>query len=478
MKRLIVILIATLALTVASFQRTNHASTVTFTKDVAPIVFNKCAVCHRAGEAAPMALTSYKEVRPWSKAIRETVLLHTMPPWFADPHTTTLKFSNDRRLSQQEIDTIVAWDQAGSPKGDDNDLPPLPDYAPGWMFGEPDLIVKMPVDFEIPAEGELPMQNFYVPVPFNDERWVQKVELRPGNRAVVHHSIVNVVKLPEGTKIVDGRAVKDGAASAQLNGQSARETGALSEGGPREVFLSQDSFTSAGAFKLVGQAPGKGFEAHYPGTAKRVLPGTYFQFNMHYQVSGRPEKDRSVLGLWFAKTPVTHEVLTKGVTDRIFIGGKELTETKVVNGKEVKVRGKIPNIPPNADNWEISGEVTIKEPITLYAFAPHMHLRGKDIKYTLIWPDGHQQVLLDVPKFDFNWQLHYELAEPLKIPAGSKMVAVAHYDNSVNNRYNPAPQKEVFWSEQSWDEMFIPWFEYTVDSKDLTRVAAAKVASK
>jgi len=478
MKRSLVILIVVLAAVAVPFTQRSGAASVTFSRDVAPIIFNKCATCHRAGEAAPMPLTSYKEVRPWSKAIREEVIKREMPPWFADPHTSTLKFSNDRRLSEKEIDTIVAWVDAGSPKGDDKDLPPMPSFTPGWTFGEPDLIIEMPIDFEIPAEGELPMQNFYVPVPFKDERWVEKVELRPGNRAVVHHSIANVIKLPEGTKIVNGRAVRDNDSAASLNGQSARETGALSEGQTRELFLSQDSFTRAGAFKLVGQAPGKGYESHYPGTAKRIPPGGYIQFNMHYQVSGRTERDRSLLGLWFAKRPVTHEVMTKGVTDTIFIGGKELSETRMVNGKPVKVRGKLPNIPPNVDNWEIKGEVVIKEPITLYAFAPHMHLRGKDIKYTLIWPDGREQVLLDVPKFDFNWQLHYELAEPLRIPAGSKMVAVAHYDNSIKNRYNPAPQKEVFWSEQSWDEMFIPWFEYTVDSQGLGRTTAAPAASK
>lgn len=478
MKRSLVILLVTLSAGGVLIGRGQQAANVTFTKDVAPIIFNKCANCHRPGEVAPMPLTSYAEVRPWSKAIREEVVARTMPPWFADPHTSTLEFANDRRLSQKEIDIIVAWVEAGAPKGDDKDLPPLPKYAPGWTFGEPDVVIEMPVDFEVPAEGELPMQNFYAPLPFNEERWVEKVELRPGNPAVVHHSIANVVKLPEGTKVVNGKAVRDGAAAAALNSQSARETGGLSEGASREVFLSQDSFTRAGAFKLVGQAPGKGFERHHPGTAKRILPGMYVQFNMHYQPSGRPEKDRSRLGLWFAKQPVHHEVLTKGVSDTIFIGGKELSETRTVNGKEVKVRGKIPNIPPHVDNWEIAGEVTIKEAITLYAFAPHMHLRGKDIKYTLVWPDGRRQVLLDVPRFDFNWQLHYELAEPLKIPAGSKLIAVAHYDNSIKNRYNPAPHKEVFWSEQSWDEMFIPWFEYTVDSKDLTKPAAAQSASK
>jgi Copper type II ascorbate-dependent monooxygenase, C-terminal domain len=478
MKRLLVIVHITLAATGALLVKGDEATSVTFTKDVAPIIFNKCANCHRRGEMAPMALTSYQEVRPWSKAIREEVVERAMPPWFADPNTSTLQFRNDRRLSQKEIDTIVAWVDAGAPKGDDKDLPPMPEYTPGWTFGEPDLVVEMPIDFEIPAEGELPMQNFYVSVPFTEERWVQAVELRPGNPAVVHHSIANVVRLPEGTKIVNGKAVRDGASTARLNSQSARETGGLSEGGSREVFQSQDSFTRAGAFKLVGQAPGKGFERHHPGTAKRILPGMYFQFNMHYQPSGRVEKDRSRLGLWFAKQPVKYEVLTKGVTDRIFVGGKELSETRVVNGKEVKVRGRIPNIPPHADNWEISGETAIKEAITIYAFAPHMHLRGKDITYTLVWPDGRRQVLLDVPKFDFNWQLHYELAEPLKIPAGSKILALAHYDNSIKNRYNPAPNKEVFWSEQSWDEMFIPWFEYTVDSKNLTNSPATQSVSK
>ena len=160
-----------------------------------------------------------------------------MPPWYADPKTSTLKFCNDRRLSQKEIDTIVAWVDAGAPKGNDEDLPPFPKYTPGWTFGEPDIVIPMPVDFEVPAEGELPMQNFYVPVPFTEERWVEAVELRPGNPAVVHHSIANVVKLPEGTKIVNGRAVRDtGSSPDAAHSQSASETGGLSEDGrPRSI---------------------------------------------------------------------------------------------------------------------------------------------------------------------------------------------------------------------------------------------------
>jgi Copper type II ascorbate-dependent monooxygenase, C-terminal domain len=476
MRRLLIVVTGMFAVGAAMTLRGAGAwerATPTFAKDVAPIVFNKCASCHRPGEAVPMSLTSYKEVRPWSKAIREQVIEHTMPPWYADPETS-LRFRNDRRLSQHDIDTIVAWVDGGSPKGDDQDLPPLPRYVPGWSLGEPDMIIPMPIEFEVPAEGELPLQNFYVPVPFKEDRWVEAVELRPGNPAVVHHSIANVTRLPEGTQIIDGRAVRIEAPKTATATDSGQTDGRR---GRTEVFQSQDSFTRAGAFKLVGQAPGKGFERHRPGIAKKISPGMYFQFNMHYQPSGRPEKDRSMLGLWFSKVPVNHEVLTKGVIETLIVGGKELGEIKIINGREVKTRGRIPNIPPNTDNWEIIGQLPIKDDITIYAFAPHMHLRGKDIKYIMIWPDGRQTTLLYVPRYDFNWQLHYELEEPLKVPAGSKMVAIAHYDNSIKNRYNPAPQKEVFWSEQSWDEMFIPWFEYTVDRMDLTKLTAAETAN-
>lgn len=209
MKRLFVVSSFAFLVAVGLIVQRNQAATVTFTKDVAPIIFNKCANCHRPGEVAPMPLTSYAEVRPWSKAIREEVAERTMPPWFADPQTSTAHFANDRRLSQAEIDIITAWVDAGAPKGNDKDLPAMPKYAAGWTFGEPDLVIEMPIEFEVPAEGELPMQNFYVPVPFSEERWVEKVELRPGNPAVVHHSIANVVALPKGTRIINGKAVRE-----------------------------------------------------------------------------------------------------------------------------------------------------------------------------------------------------------------------------------------------------------------------------
>jgi mono/diheme cytochrome c family protein len=247
------IVVASLAIAVTlvnSRSAADQKASPTFARDVATIIFNKCATCHRAGEVAPMPLTSPWFVRPRSKAIREQVAERSMPPWYADP-ASSLQFRNDRRLTQKEIDTIVAWVDGGAQKGNDAELPALPKFAKGWSWGEPDLIIPMPVDYEVPAEGEIPMQNFYVPVPFTEDRWIEAVELRPGNPAVVHHSIANVTRLPEGSKIVNGRAVRDGSASPQLNTADAARTGGLREGS--EVFQSQDSFARAGAFKLGGR---------------------------------------------------------------------------------------------------------------------------------------------------------------------------------------------------------------------------------
>src|SRR5918912_870421 len=180
----------------------------TFTKDVAPIVFDKCASCHRPGEVAPMTLLSYEDARPWAKAIKNKVVAREMPPWFADPDHT-LKMRNDRSLSKDQIDTIVKWVEAGAPKGNDADLPPPPKFAEGWTAGrEPDYILEMPVEFAIPAEGELGVQMFYSPVPFKEDRFAEILEIRPGNRAVVHHAGVFIVDIPEGTHIDErGRLV-------------------------------------------------------------------------------------------------------------------------------------------------------------------------------------------------------------------------------------------------------------------------------
>ncbi|HKB13629.1 MAG TPA: hypothetical protein VKD69_23340 [Vicinamibacterales bacterium] len=476
MKRLIVLLVGSAA-AIASVHATAApaAVTPTFTKDVAPIVFDKCVGCHRKGEVAPMTLTSYDEVRPWAKVIKTKVVSREMPPWFADP-AHTLKMRNDRSLSQAQIDTIAAWVDGGAPKGSDADLPALPKFAEGWTAGrEPDAILEMPVDFSIPAEGELGVQMFYSKIPWNEDRFAETLEIRPGNRAVVHHAGVFVVDIPEGASIADGRLVlPNGKAATDRAGDGAAVAAA--------TRINTNDTALPGANKLLSWVPGRGVDSHRADIGKRIPAGKYINWQLHYNPTGKPEKDRTRLGIWFNKVPVTHELLIRQAGDPLATtkGGLSLYRAE---GKEVEYaadegstrrRNKTPNIPPYAEAWSLTGITPVTEDITLYAMSPHMHLRGKSLKWVIVYPDGREQTILDVPKFDFNWQIQYELEQPLHIPAGSKILGIGYYDNSPKNRWNPAPEKEVYWSEQSWDEMYQPFTEYSVDSQVLSEITVTR----
>lgn len=427
----------------------------TFSKDVAPILFNSCVQCHRPGETAPMSLLSFKDARPWARAIKRAVQSRVMPPWPADRAHGA--FKNDPSLSDAEIDTIARWVDGGSPEGNAADLPAAPTFAEGWHGGTPDYVFEMPIDYTVPADGQIDIMYFWVKVPFAEDRFLQALELRPGNPAVVHHARVDVVKLPEGLKVVDGKPVR-------LDGSP--DDGLDANGQPRNILESQDT-----NYHLISFVPGRGYEAHPEGSAKRLEGGQWVRFELHYNPTGRVTTDRTKLGLWFAKQPVTHQVYTRSVGQAlsratpggsmIYVEGKALPDEIAADG--TRRRGKLPNIPPRADNWEIVGVTSITEPIRLIALSPHMHLRGKDLKWIVTWPDGREETILSVPNYDYNWQLNFELEQPLDLPVGSKLTAIGHYDNSAKNRYNPAPDKEVFWSDQSWDEMFIPYIEFTKD---------------
>ena len=474
MKRVIPIVLGTVAILVSVHATARPeaapAGTVpTFAKDVAPIVFNNCASCHRSGEVAPMTLTSYEDVRPWAKVIREKVRSREMPPWGADP-AHSLKMRNDRSLTQAQIDTIVAWVDGGAPKGSDADLPPVPKFADGWTFGrEPDYILEMPVEASIPAEGEVGVQMFYTPVPWPEDRFAETLEIRPGNRAVVHHAGVFVVDLPEGATVVNGRLVEPGGKAATDRGEG--------------LAGRADTTALPGANKLLSWVPGRGVDSHRADVGKRIPAGKYINWQVHYNPIGRPEKDRTRLGIWFNKVPVTHEVLIRQAGDPLATtkGGLSLYRAE---GKEVEYtadeatttrrRSKTPNIPPYAEDWSLTGITPVTEDITLYAMSPHMHLRGKSLRWVIVYPDGREQTILDVPKFDFNWQIQYELETPLHIPAGSKILGIGKYDNSPKNKWNPSPNFEVYWSEQSWDEMYQPFTEYSVDSQMLGEMAVTK----
>jgi len=475
MKRAGLVLLGTLAVIATTMHAEGPAPAAvpTFTKDVAPIIFNNCTTCHRAGEVAPMTFLSYEDVRPWAKVIKTKVQAREMPPWGADAEHS-LKMRNDRSLTRQQIDTIAAWVDGGAPKGIDADLPAMPKFAEGWTYGrEPDYILEMPIEFTIPAEGELGVQMFYSKVPFADDRFAEVLEIRPGNRSVVHHAGVFVVDIPEGASIdAQGRLIA-------ANGKPATDRG---EG----LAGRADTTALPGANKLLSWVPGRGVDAHRADIGKRIPAGKYINWQVHYNPIGKVQTDRTRLGIWFNKVPVTHELLIRQAGDPLATtkGGLSLYRAE---GKEVEYtadegstrrRSKTPNIPPYAENWKLTGITPVTEDITLYAMSPHMHLRGKSLRWVVVYPDGREQTILDVPKFDFNWQIQYELAEPLHIPAGSKILGIGAYDNSPKNRWNPSPNLEVFWSEQSWDEMYQPFTEYSVDSQVVSELTVTKQPQK
>jgi hypothetical protein len=283
--------------------------------------------------------------------------------------------------------------------------------------------------------------------------------MRPGNSSVVHHAAVFVVDIPEGTRIIDGRLIGP-------DGKAIGERG--SAGLPRTEGLGLP-----GSAKLVSWVPGRGVDTHWTDVGKRIPAGKYINWQVHYNPTGKPEKDRTRVGIWFNKVPVAHEVLIRQAGDPLATTKNGLSLYRA-EGKEIEYaadegstrrRGATPNIPAHAENWSLVGITPVTEAITLYAMSPHMHLRGKSLKWVVTYPDGRDQTILSVPRFDFNWQIQYQLAEPLRIPAGSKITGIGVYDNSANNRWNPAPHLPVYWSEQSWDEMYQPFTEYSVDSQ-------------
>jgi hypothetical protein len=388
---------AALTLTgVALAANTTGGSTPTYTKDVAAILNKRCLECHRTGEAGPMTLQSYKEVRPWAKAIKQATLTRTMPPWHADPAIN--HFSNDRRLTDQELATVAKWVDDGAPEGNPADLPKAPEFYQGWKIGKPDKIFDMGTDFTIPATGVIRYQYYTIEPGFTEDKWVSAVEVRPGQRSQVHHILVFV-----------------------------------KEGGKR-VTRAGEQFSDM----LIGYAPGVPSIEFDNETGYLLKAGSQLLLQVHYTANGKEAVDRSVVGLKFRTSPPKYRAYsTSAMQPRIVI-------------------------PPGDPNYEARATFTFPEDVTLLDLTPHMHLRGKAFKYTITYPDGKSEELLNVPKYDFNWQLSYILSEPRKVPAGSKIEAVAWYDNSANNKYNPDPTKTVKWGDQTFDEMMIGFFNYKV----------------
>ena len=439
-----------IALALAAFfalQRRGDASgtsnaVVTFNKDVAPILYAKCANCHRPGEMAPMSLLAYKDVRPWAKSIREKVLSREMPPWYADPNHGD--FLNDPRLTERQIATISTWVDGGAKEGDAKDLPTAPKFNDvGWKFGQPDAVFSLTEEASIPADGTVPYRYWAVPTDFTEDKYIQFAEIKRGEPSVVHHVIVSVREpdqgpLPPAGEITSGQRRANPEARRDPQAQNNRPRGS----NPDRM--------------LIGWAPGMSPLTLKPGQAKLVKKGSMLVFQMHYTTNGLAAKDRTSVGIWFAKEPVEKRVITTGVSTDPY----KLT------------------IPPGEPNFESRSSFTFTEDAHISMFMPHMHVRGKDFEYKLVYPDGKEKILLRVPKYDFNWQLNYFVKEPIAAPKGSRIECVAHHDNSAANKFNPDPTITVRWGDQTWEEMMIGWLDYTIDGQNLRAQGQTQTASK
>jgi len=402
-----------LALFLALAAQSGTATTTAFYKDVLPVLQRNCQSCHRPGEAAPMSFLTYQDTRPWAKAIREAVLLRKMPPWFADPAHGA--FQNDRRLSDSDIATLTSWAQTGALEGDPKDAPAPIAFIEGWNIGTPDVVLEMPAAYDVPASGTIEYQHFIVPTHFTEDRWVRVVELRPGNRAVVHHAAV-FVRPPK--------------------------SGWMREAKIGRAFPSQDSENQDVTDEMLDfHVPGSVPHALQHGQAKLIPAGSDLIFQMHYMPNGKPAKDRSRIGLIFAKESPAERVYTLPVINHDFV------------------------IPPGAPDYKVDAKIIVQDDTRLVSMNPHMHLRGKAFEFRVVYPAGESQVLLRVPNYDFAWQLQYYLKRQLALPKGTRIELSAWYDNSANNPANPDPTKEVHWGDQSWDEMMVGTLDLTLPAK-------------
>jgi hypothetical protein len=381
------------------------AGPATFNKDVLPILQKHCQGCHRPGEIAPFSLLSYTDARPWAKAMKAAVVTEKMPPWFADPKYG--HFANDRRLSAAEIGTLVSWADNGAPEGNKKDAPPPLTFPDGWNI-KPDMVIEMPKEFHIAATGTINYQNILVKASFAEDTWVVAAEMRAGNPKVVHH--MRAIVRPPGSKWM-----------ANAVPGEAYETGSAEMGGAQE-----------GTDLLGKYNPGLGAQSFdVDGSAKFVPKGSDIVFNIHYTSVGTAQTDQSKVGLVFAKNPPKKRYWMSPGTPAAF----NLA------------------IPAGDSNAEVVSEVTVGiDDAKLVYIQPHMHLRGKDYELRMIYPTGETETVFK-GKWNFDWQVGYQLAKPLALPKGTRVIAIAHYDNSANNKYNPDPTKTVLWGDQNWDEM-------------------------
>ncbi len=385
---------------------------VTFNHNVAPILFSQCASCHRPGEVAPFSLLTYSEARKHAKEIAELTADRTMPPWKAKVGFGDL--AGVRQLTNAQIATITAWVKAGRPEGDPADLPAAPKFASGWTLGEPDLVVKMPQPFTLPADASRDVYRvFVIPLNLDETKYVSAIEFRPSNPRIVHHSLF----------YLDGSGAARG-----LEERSPDKPGYARVGGP--------GFVPSGG--LGGWAPGALPHFLSDGVGRKVPKNSDLILHTHFHPTGKPEVEQSMVGLYFHKLPPQKLLITipKG-THRI-------------------------DIPAGDANYHISDSFIVPSDVRLTGIIPHAHLLCKEIKVTATFPNGTEQPLIWIPRWD--WQEQYQYVKPMEIPRGTRVNLEYRYDNSADNPRNPTtPPREVRWGEQTADEMALVFFQLEVD---------------
>ncbi len=380
---------------------------VTWSHDIAPLLRSNCEVCHRPGQVAPFALQTYDQASGWAEMIAEVVEEERMPPWNAHERFDGV-FVNERRLKQSEKAKIRRWVADGMPRGNPDEAPKPAEWPEGWTIGEPDAIFSMqtsfetgkalpPEGFEVPREGTVEYMHFTVETDYPEDRWIQAMEVRPGAADVVHHVLITVSD-PDGSPLSRARA-EDGI-----------------------EYL---------AVAVPGDTP-----SIYPdGYAKKLPKGATLIFQLHYTPNGKERFDRSSLALIFAEEEPYFEVVTNAVVNRYF------------------------EIPPGAADHELTADLELIEDTGVIALFPHMHTRGKDFRYLARYPDGTEEELL-FTDYDFNWQESYIYPDPKPLPTGTVIECTAHFDNSPANPNNPDPTDTVRWGDQTWEEMFIGYFDF------------------
>ena len=367
-----------------------------------------------------MSLLTYEEARPWARAIQEAVALNRMPPWFADPRYG--EWANAHVLTESERRTLLDWVESGAKRGDPADAPEPLEFVEGWNIGELDLVLELPEPFAVPSEGTIDYHYLVIPTGFDEDRWVAAAEVRPGNREVVHHVIAFI--RPKESKWLEGA-----------------EPGKVFVPKPSKEKQTKKRQRNEYREFLVGYAPGMEAVSWTRGGFAKILPaGADIVLQLHYTSNGKEALDRSRIGLRFRGGPPRRRAVTMSATNSRFV------------------------IPPGAPAHPVKSEWVLNRGVELVGVMPHMHLRGKDFRFDLRYPDGRSEILLNVPHYDFEWQFFYYLQQPRILPAGTVIECLAHFDNSPNNPDNPDPAAEVRWGDQSWEEMMIGFFEIAVDA--------------